>query len=230
MGAIFVAEIYAAVDSNNHLIWESFENLITDNQRALLRLFQNNGVLHVYKEGEQLLFQNTEQPGFFWLLKGVAKEVHAYENLHISGDFIGLQEMFDHQNFRIQLKFTAPTNQLLFVPQDQFLHQQRATPGLVIPLIKHIHAEVTQIETRMLNMSQSKLEKRLLMAFEMLQKRFGADADFWVPMRISIEDLAGMVGTTKITVSKKIKQLIEEGQLELDGSRFRIQSGAMVNT
>jgi CRP-like cAMP-binding protein len=210
-------------------VWESFESLLTANQRALLDLFKNNGVLEHHTEGNRIYFNNQTNPGFFWLLKGVIKCEGQPEKLRISGDFIGLREMLEGTIFQSNFDFTATENLLLFVPKEQFLRAQQEAPGLVLPLIKRIHAEVTHLESRMVHLSQRKIEQRILAALELLQKRFGADADFWVPMRISTEDLAGMIGSSKQTVTKKIKQLCDEGILELEGQKFRISQSAVAS-
>ena len=103
-----------SVELKAQIVWESFESLLTTNQRALLTLFKNNGVLTHHASGADISFNNQTNPGFFWLLKGVVKCDGQPEKLRISGDFIGLQEMLEGTTFQTSFDFTAAENLLIF--------------------------------------------------------------------------------------------------------------------
>jgi CRP/FNR family transcriptional regulator, polysaccharide utilization system transcription regulator len=218
------------VDQNIAYLWEAFEELLTSNQRALLELFKSDGRVTHHEKADVLFFDNQKNPGFYWLMRGVghcaSSKEGTKESLLISGDFIGLSEMLEKRPMKCEFRFNSLNNILMFIPENCFLVKQQETPGMVIPLIKRIHTEVTQLESRALNISQTTSEKRLYFILDMLRERFGSDHDNWVPLKLSMDDLAEMIGASKNTLMKKLRELRINGILEIENNHFRISSDA----
>jgi CRP-like cAMP-binding protein len=214
------------VEQTHTIIWESFEDLLSVNQRALLELFKKDGEIASYSKDSIIKFDNQITPGFFWLMKGVGhcnlEEGCPKNQLLIAGDFIGLSEMLEEQKFTCAFRFDSANNMLMFIPKQKFLKKQQETPGMVIPLIKRIHQEVTQLETRALNISQTTTEKRLFYILDMLRGRLGYDKENWVPFRLSMDDLAEMIGASRNTLVRKLRELKTDGFIEIQDNHFRI--------
>ncbi|MCH8553998.1 MAG: Crp/Fnr family transcriptional regulator [Schleiferiaceae bacterium] len=212
------------MSQSSYFIREAFDSLLTENQRALMQLFERDGEYITVAEGQVYHFNNQSKPGFVWILSGAAKEMadtNQCYHIFIAGDFIGLEEMLSQKPLGHSLQFVSTVNHILFVPETAFLKVQRTNPGIATPLIRKIHMDVTNLEDRAISICQTSTSKRLEQLFKNLQLRWGKHAEDWVPLKVSMEDLAQMVGASRNTILRIIKTQREQGMLEFEEDRFR---------
>ena len=111
---------------------------------------------------------------------------------------------------------------LLCLPMDEI----EATPHLAISLVKAMTTRMRQSEAMIALLGLRRIEERVRGFLELLAQDYGQPCDqgLMLNLRLTHQDIANALSTTRVTVTRVLGLLREEGWLQLDDQRQLVVS------
>ena len=120
------------------------------------------------------------------------------------------------------------TTEVCFVDLDFFNATLKVNPDYLYQLMMFFAAELKESEKRMRNLAHMSTKSRIAYALLSLQQKFGVDADGFLGIVLSRQDLASYTGTTYETLFKMINELAAEGLLAFSEKKIIIKDTAQL--
>lgn len=101
------------------------------------------------------------------------------------------------------------------------MDEVEATPHLAMALVRTLASRVRQAEALIALLGLRRVEDRVRGFLELLASEYGqpCEAGLALNLRLTHQDLASALSTTRVTVTRVLGLLREEGWLQLDGQR-----------
>ncbi len=150
-----------------------------------------------------------KSPSVYWLIRQGAVRTHAYledgsvitMGIWTQGDVVS-KLLTCHSNYYIEA-----LSQVEAIPIQPTVWQ---------PPVDVIISYWQETEILVLARAQQRIETRLLSVFQWLARRFGKPLErgCLIDLQLSHQDLAELVGTTRVTITKALKQLEHQGMID----------------
>ena len=113
---------------------------------------------------------------------------------------------------------------LLCLRWDQLTSDPSLSRGMLLATAKRYR----QVEALLALMGQRRVEERLRSFFELMAESYGqrCEQGVRISVRLTHQDLANLLGTTRVTVTRFIGQLRDQGWLEVEHSRHVVVKSA----
>lgn len=147
--------------------------------------------------------------------------------LAFPGDFIDVVAILDGQSYGVTAACLQGSEvELVAVPRERAL----ACPALVEHLERCLLAELRWQRSVASAMALERVEIRALQALEMLGRRVGEATSngYEIPMLLTRQELASLIGTTTETCIRTVSKLRSEGHLHEAGGRLTLSRKALV--
>ena len=107
------------------------------------------------------------------------------------------------------------------------LAELEQSPQLALGLAKAMAARYRQAESLLALLGLRRVEERVRGFLELLAKDFGepCDAGLRLNLRLTHQEIASALSTTRVTVTRVLGQLRDEGWLQIDASRHLVVTG-----
>ena len=108
------------------------------------------------------------------------------------------------------------------------LAELEQSPQLALGLAKAMAARYRQAESLLALLGLRRVEERVRGFLELLAKDFGepCEAGLRLNLRLTHQEIASALSTTRVTVTRVLGQLRDEGWLQIDASRHLVVTGA----
>jgi CRP-like cAMP-binding protein len=140
------------------------------------------------------------------------------------GGIVGMLELVDDGGREVTATALEPV-ELLFVPRDTFMVQVATDPERLWSVTRALGAGLRRGHELVADLvfldARERLAKRLLELGESHGRR-GADGAIEIGLRLAQRDLAGLVGASRESVNKAIRDLREAGAIALVGGRVNL--------
>jgi CRP-like cAMP-binding protein len=105
--------------------------------------------------------------------------------------------------------------------KSDFMNVLRTMPQVAMSLIEEISAKLNETDSRIRDLALSNATTRLIGELMRFAKKVGKEVDdkIVVGTKLTHEELAGMTGVTRETVTRVLKKLRQEKIVDLDKSR-----------
>jgi CRP/FNR family transcriptional regulator len=198
---------------------QTFCSLIKKSAIARDRVFEKN----------DYLFRETEiADGIYYITEGKVKIVKNKNVdfpviLHIAkeGELLGLQAVINstsHANDAIAIDAVKT----YFVPGNKFLEEINKDPDAKMQIMQWLCTRIDKIENQISSRSEKSANQRFAEVLTFLAKDYGLSEDKMLNIELSIEELAGLSGTTKQYLSKIIFDFSHEGLIKNEQGHFKI--------
>lgn len=169
-----------------------------------------------FKKGNILFYENGVPTGVYFIQSGLAKKyttglegkeqiVYIYKK----ADLFGYHALLC--NGRYQDSCMALTDlEIKFISKDQFLLLQKRIPSFQDAIIRNISHEFGVLANTIALISQKNLINRLIIFLLILNDRFDNNG-----IDISRQDMANLVGATKESLGRSLKELRGNGQIKI---------------
>lgn len=107
----------------------------------------------------------------------------------------------------------------------EFERLRRDNPALDRLLVDLLARRVKELSERLLEALYTPAPRRVSLALDHLRERY-ADADGVAVIPMTQDDLAGLAGTSRLTVSRVLRDLRENGTVEVKRGRITIRAAA----
>jgi CRP/FNR family transcriptional regulator len=194
-----------------------WKDLIGINKKTLL-----------FKKGQPIIMEGEEMKGIYFVYSGVVKvskhwgpEKELILRFARTGDIFGYRGMADHHIYPISA--TAVTRcEACFISNDFLETILQTNISFTYQLLREYAAELHRADKRMRDLAHLDVKGRISLALQEFIHLFGLDADNFISLPISRQDIASYAGTTYETVFKFLTELSQAGILSTSGKSIRL--------
>jgi CRP/FNR family transcriptional regulator len=187
----------------------------------------NRKLIH-YNKGESIFHEGDTVNGMYFIFSGLVK-VHKKwsDNKELILRFAKEGAIVGHRGLGgdtiYPVSATALTaSDICFVNLDFFMATLKVNPDYLFDLMMFFAAELKESEKRMRNIAHMNTKGRIGQSLLTLQDKFGTDAEGYINIEISRQDLASYTGTTYETLFKIMNELAEENAIQIDSKRTKL--------
>ncbi len=203
-----------------------FQNLSTEERErlrplALIRAFEPGE--RVFGEGDPADQLHFILAGRFKIVKGAADGKEIILEILGPGDPIGVVAVLEGKSLPASA-YTLEAGSILTLPAEQFFSLMAANPRLVRGLLVGLTRRLMELTRRLADRS-TRAEIRLARLFVTLSERMGRKLDdgvMLVPVSLSRQEIADLVGITQETVIRIMSRWGKDGVVTTDRDGFRI--------
>jgi len=182
----------------------------------------------VIKKGKSIFQIGEKVEGIFFIYSGAAK-IHApwtdnkelIIRFAIAGDIVGHRGLMSQTTYPISATTLEDTT-VCFIPNDFWEASLKANPSLTYTLMQFYAAELQKAENRMRNLTHQEVKGRIADALLDISRTFGHNADQFLAITLTRQDIASYAGTTYETVFKFFTELIEKKIITTEGKNIKI--------
>jgi CRP-like cAMP-binding protein len=140
------------------------------------------------------------------------------------GDFFGEMALLDREPRSASIKTTSPCI-LLALSRRDFLRLFRRNPDLAMELIRVLSRRIRDADEQIRALLFERVESRTRRVLTRLARENPAQVPgYCVTAPITHQELADMVGTSRETVTRILKELRDEGWLQKEGKRYVVKT------
>jgi CRP/FNR family cyclic AMP-dependent transcriptional regulator len=210
--------------------WRS-EGFFCDLDSSSLKVFDSLAFTNVYPEGAVLFAEAQPVRGVFLVCRGSVKlSISAGDGktliTHIAqqGEVLGLSSAFTGNPYKSTAETLEPT-QINFLRRDDFIKFVREYEGACVKAAKQLgqECESTSDHIRALGLSHSAAEKlaNLLLAW-CNERGKPCEVGTRVQLLMTHEDISQLIGTSRETVTRLLKEFRNKGIIAIRGSTLTI--------
>jgi CRP-like cAMP-binding protein len=189
-----------------------------------------NRKLFYLKKGELLFKEGEEVKGMFFIHSGLVKvhkrwdeEKEMILRFANKGAIVGHRGLGSDTIYPVSGTALAAT-EVCFVDLDFFTATLKVNPDYLYQLMMFFAAELKEAEKRMRNLAHMSTKGRIAYALTSLQQKFGTDAEGFLNIVLSRQDLASYTGTTYETLFKMMNEFAAEHILAFSEKKIRINN------
>ena len=183
-----------------------------------------------YPKGAVIVSQNEECNRVFYLYRGIVEytymDINGEDNLMEvlgTGNLINLQPVFG-DNPSIATFATLTECTIYSISKDDLWNHMLSDKLVTKDLLEEMALIIGGLN-RQLCMSTEKTDKRTFMVLYLLAEslRVGNDSCNEIVIKLSQDELARMIRTTRVTVSKILSSLKQKGVIDIDYGKIQIK-------
>ncbi|MCE3294731.1 MAG: transcriptional regulator, Crp/Fnr family [Crocinitomicaceae bacterium] len=156
----------------------------------------NSGKVKVFKRGSE----------------GKEQIIH----IAVAGEILGYKAMFSGDLYKVSATTLEESN-ICFISKEDFLNMLDSNTTLRNNILKELSIELGERAVSITNMAQKSVRERLAFALLMLDSIYKEEA-----INLSREDLANFVGTATENLIRLLKELKEEGCIEIHVRKIEV--------
>ena len=187
----------------------------------------NRKLIH-YKKGEFIFNEGDVVNGMYFIFSGLVKVHKKWSDdkelilrFAKDGAIVGHRGLGGDTIYPVSATALAASH-ICFIDLDFFMATLKVNPDYLFDLMMFFAAELKESEKRMRNIAHMNTKGRIGQSLLTLQDKFGTDADGFINIEISRQDLASYTGTTYETLFKIMNELAEENAILIDSKRTKL--------
>lgn len=193
--------------------------------------WMNQGEEFNFKKGEVITRFGQLKDKVYLIKKGSVSVYHIHVDgkeciigLLSTGEFINLFDVFTEKESSMVFKALTEIT-VVAIHKEKVRKNVGETPTLAMELLNHFSCKLQEMVEVLAQVAYGKVEERLIFLFKKLAIPMNAE-NGWCPLSCTIthQDIAGMVGSTRETVTVLINKLIQFGIIRQYEDRIWIKS------
>lgn len=192
-----------------------------EGSKKIERFFDRSRLLH-YKKGEIILHPYDVPPGVFYLKSGYLRLYSVSEEgqelsliIFKPGDFFPVIWLINNSKSEYYLD-SLTRSTLLLVPKQDFLDFIKNDKDMLFELASRALIRLGGLLERMNYLVYGNASQKLASIILILAQRFGEDGkEIKIPIPMTHQDLANLLGIARETVSTEIKKIERKGLIEI---------------
>ena len=189
---------------------------VTDWRRSLEEIYRGR-TMHTYKAGKIVPMYSHE----VWV---VCRGVVQLNTLHPTGDEVLVGFAVQAMPFGLPLTNLDPYQAIALSDVDLMrftLIELENSPQLYQGILQHLNRRLQQTESLLALVSNKRVEERLRQILLLLRQEVGipVEGGIRLTVRLTHQQLASAISSTRVTVTRAMKILQDEGWLKIDRDR-----------
>lgn len=179
------------------------------------------------KKGEAIFEEGDEVKGIFFVYDGAVKVHKHWGEKELILRFAKKGAIIGHRGLGKEPVYpvsgTAIENTTVcFVGLEFFQASLKTNHELLYELMQFFATELKESERNMRNLAHMPVKGRMAQALLTLDEKFGSNAEGFLDIAVSRQDLASFAGTTYETAFRTMNEFAEEGIVSIEGKRIRL--------
>lgn len=173
------------------------------------------------KKGNSLFYEDGIPTGIFQIIKGRAKKFkRGFKGqeqifyIYKSGDVLGYHALLGKERYQDSCQALEDLD-VNFISKENFLYLMDEIPSLRQSLIKNISHEFGVLANTIALLAQKDQNTRLAIFLLVLENRFENEHENPSGIDISRDDLANLLGTSRESLGRSLKQFKDKGLIEI---------------
>ncbi|WP_118951061.1 Crp/Fnr family transcriptional regulator [Taibaiella helva] len=180
------------------------------------------------RKGQPVFTEGDPVTGIYFIYEGKVKVHKRWDDekeliirFARKGDIVGHLGLGDDPYFPVSATALEPVT-VCYIDMPFFRSTLAVNSEMVNALLRFFANELQESERRMRNLVHMPVKARIAQALLQLQQQFGADAEGYIDIELSRQDLASFSGSSYETLFKVINELSAQKIMTANGRRFRI--------
>ncbi|MCV6628334.1 MAG: Crp/Fnr family transcriptional regulator [Flavobacteriaceae bacterium] len=197
----------------------SKEELQAISESKEMRNFSKGDIL--FEEGEKL-------NGVYCVRNGVSKLSKLSPNgkdqvvrLAAKGEVLGQRSVIVKETTNLSA-IALEDMEVCFIPNDHIISSLDKNPQFAKEILRHMAHELKEADNVIVNMSQKTVKQRTAEALLYLKNNFGDDADGFLRLVLSREDIANIIGTATESCIRIISDFKKQKLIQTAGKKIKI--------
>ena len=180
------------------------------------------------KKGENIVTEGHMMNGLYCLRSGKCKlsKLNTNGKSQIikflrQGNILGQRSVLSEEPSGLTIT-ALEDMQVCFIPKTKILDAIGENPTFSLQLMKNISHQLNEANTSISMMAQKSVKERLADIIIQLHGIFGTDADGYIDVRLTREEIANTIGTATESAIRLLSSFKAEGILEVKGRRIKV--------
>jgi CRP-like cAMP-binding protein len=182
----------------------------------------------MFKRKDTIYLEGDHATNLYFIVKGKVKGWRMNEDakelitdLYKEGDFLGYLPLIGNVPYSESVTALEDT-EVAIIPKDDFLELFRRDRDVTYRFIKLLARNVQEKEEKLLSLAYSSVRARVAAALLHLRERYQDASNTRFSMRISRDDLAGLVGTATESLIRTLSEFKSEHLVEVSGREVSV--------
>jgi CRP-like cAMP-binding protein len=182
-----------------------------------------------FKKGDKLFYEDGVPTGVFYINEGLAKKYNSLMGrpqifyIYKKGDLLGYHALLSNERYQDSCEALIDLN-VSFLSKKNFNSLLDTIDGLRDSIMKNMAHEFGVMANMISVLAQKSQKKRLAIQLLILAHKFQKEDQTDLVVEMNREDLANLIGTSRESVSRSLKELKEIKLIELTAKAIRISS------
>ncbi|WP_459419047.1 Crp/Fnr family transcriptional regulator [Flagellimonas sp.] len=181
------------------------------------------------KKGEPLFEEGDKLNGVYCVRNGVSKLSKLSANgkdqivkLASKGEVLGQRSVISQESTNLSA-IAVDDMEVCFIPKESINNTLQKNPNFTLEVLRHMAHDLKEADDVIVNISQKTVKQRMAEAFLYLQNNFGEDADGFLALTLSREDISNVVGTATESAIRIISEFKKKGLIQTSGKKIGIK-------
>lgn len=208
-------------------IVREFSSLKALKKDELLRLADCKSS-YTIKKGETIFTEGENVQGIFCIKDGVCKMTKLSPNgneqivkLITKGELLGQRSMISEEPVNLSA-VALDDMQVCFIPKAEVMKFFNENNGFSMNVMRTICGDLKEADDHLVTMAQKSVKQRLAETLIYLHDTFGINEDKSLKIKLSREELAGMIGTATESCIRLLSEFNKSGLIELSGKKITL--------
>jgi CRP-like cAMP-binding protein len=183
-----------------------------------------------FKKGNKLFYEDGIPTGVFYIEKGMAKKYKTIFGeqdqifyIYTNGDMMGYHALLSDERYQDTCEAIEDTL-VNFISKENFLTLVEEIPTLKENLVKNLAHEFGVLANTIGILAQKTQNVRLALFLLILEKRYEIFDGTNAGIRLSRFDLANLIGATRESLGRSLKEFKDQGILSIESKAIYIQN------
>lgn len=215
-------------------IVREFSSLKALNKEELLSLADCKSS-YTIRKGEAVFTEGENVNGIFCVKDGVCKLTKLSPNgndqivkLIKKGELLGQRSMISDEPVNLSA-VALEDMEVCFIPKAEVMGFFNNNNKFSLSVMKTICGDLKEADDHLVAMAQQSVKQRLAETLIYLQETFGINEDKSLKVKLSREELAGMIGTATESCIRLLSEFNKSGLILLSGKKITILDVAKLN-
>jgi CRP-like cAMP-binding protein len=182
-----------------------------------------------FKKGEAVFSEGNPLKGVFCLKNGKCKLSKLAPNgkeqivrFIRKGEIVGHRSVIS--NSVAHLTVTALEDMdVCFIPKNEILEMFKNNADFSLEITKSICDDLDEANASIANMAQKNVRERLAESLLFFEKIFGVDAEGFISITLTREEIANAIGTATESTIRLLSEFKKDGYIVLKGKRIKLE-------
>jgi CRP-like cAMP-binding protein len=206
-------------------IVREFSSLKALNKDELLKIADCKSS-YTIKKGDAIFTEGENVNGIFCIKDGVCKLTKLSSNgndqivkLITKGELLGQRSMISEEPVNLSA-IALEDMEVCFIPKSEIMGLFNQNNQFSMNIMKSICGDLKEADEHLVTMTQKTVKQRLAETLIYLLDTFGTNPDKSLSIKLSREELAGMVGTATESCIRLLSEFNKLGVIELSGKKI----------
>ncbi len=181
-----------------------------------------------FRRGDIIYREGNKATGCYCVNDGIIKVfktgVEGKEQIIMfaqKGDIIGYRSVISNEPFCTTAKVHEDAN-LCFIPAEFLLELVQKNHSFSLNMLKLACKELGEANSFLTDIAQRSVKERLAEVILLIRRTFGTDADGFIKLVLTREELANIVGTATESVIRQLSEFKNNKVIEIRGRKIKV--------